>query len=384
MNSKNILIVVSNIDNGGVTSALKNLCAEYCSVYNIDVLNLDGKTLPDKEINFIKIPFFLKIANISVCTLKNEKNLLKKLGIVAIGSIKKILGAELWQKLCFTNNYIVKKYSAAIAFTPNQICFHFLKKCVHSNVKVGVIHSELKNEKKIDSWMKYADAFKLVGVSEAISEQMKILYPQYNKNIFTLYNMFPIDKIKKQSIEYYPKEYEKDNVEFRIVTLTRMYRAKGIFRIVEAVKKIKSLNIKKVKWYVIGDGNDKEVFLKQISEFDCSSVVEVVDWKENPFPYLKNADLFAFPTYSEAYPMVVIESMILNTPVLTTEYCSANEQIKNNKNGIIVENNSTAFCDGIIDLIENKDKVENMREYLNNNPFTIEKAKEQFESVMEL
>ena len=58
--------------------------------------------------------------------------------------------------------------------------------------------------------------------------------------------------------------------------------------------------------------------------------------KANPYPYIEKSDLFALFSAYEGYPLVIGEAMLLKTPILTTNYAAAKEQIPKDK-GIIAE-----------------------------------------------
>lgn len=81
--------------------------------------------------------------------------------------------------------------------------------------------------------------------------------------------------------------------------------------------------------------------------------------------------------------MVVGESIILGTPILTTNYNSAEEQIKQGYNGFIVEKNIDSIYIKIKELLSDYTKIQ----YLNNNiqseQFSNNKAIEQIDTIFE-
>ena len=91
----------------------------------------------------------------------------------------------------------------------------------------------------------------------------------------------------------------------------------------------------------------------------------LVGEKDNPYPYVKKADLFVLQSYYEGKPMVIDESIIIGTPVLVTDYNSAKEQVSKNI-GYIVENDENKIYEKIIEIIEDKKDLNAKKEYLKN------------------
>ena len=55
----------------------------------------------------------------------------------------------------------------------------------------------------------------------------------------------------------------------------------------------------------------------------------MVGYVDNPYPYIKNADLFCMTSESEGFPTVLIESMIIGCPFVSTNVAGADELAMN-------------------------------------------------------
>lgn len=62
-----------------------------------------------------------------------------------------------------------------------------------------------------------------------------------------------------------------------------------------------------------------------------------------------------FPTFTEAFPMVVGESLILGVPVVTTRYPAAGEIIVDGQNGLIVEQSVESIYESVSRLLDDPD-----------------------------
>ena len=112
----------------------------------------------------------------------------------------------------------------------------------------------------------------------------------------------------------------------------------------------------------MGDGVERENIEKHISELKLENNVKLYGNIHNPYPYIKEADLFYLGSYHEAAPMVYAESMILGVPVLTTKTCSADELVGDN--GFVCENSEEGIFKGFKEILSNKKLIEEKRKKL--------------------
>lgn len=118
------------------------------------------------------------------------------------------------------------------------------------------------------------------------------------------------------------------------------------------------------KWYIIGDGEDKEKLLKLVKENGLEDIFILLGARDNPYPYMKNANLFVLQSYYEGRPLVVDEAMIVGTPVLITNYSSSNEQVSDGVYGYIVKNEEIDIYLKLKDIIKNPEQLNVLRRNL--------------------
>ena len=105
---------------------------------------------------------------------------------------------------------------------------------------------------------------------------------------------------------------------------------------------------------IIGDGSDKDFILTKTAALQLKNHVLVIPFQKNITPYIQHARCTILTSHFEGFPMAIIESLAVGTPVISVD-CETgpNEIIQNNVNGLLVENhNDKALSDAIKNMIE--------------------------------
>ena len=107
----------------------------------------------------------------------------------------------------------------------------------------------------------------------------------------------------------------------------------------------------------------------------------------NPYPYIRQSDLFVMTSLFEGYPTITIESLISTTPVFTTEVSGVSEQIKEVYEGKIVKNDQIHIDNGLIEMAAHKEQLREYKRKLENyhyeNDLILEKMCELLEGRFE-
>jgi glycosyltransferase involved in cell wall biosynthesis len=130
------------------------------------------------------------------------------------------------------------------------------------------------------------------------------------KNIKTIYNPFDTKNILKLST----KKVETPDYPY-IIQIGQGISRKRQDILLEAFSMIKNKNIKLL---LLGTEKNHEI-LTLIEKFNLNSRVLFETFTTNPYPYIKNAKLLVVSSEREGLPRVIIESLILKTPVVSTD-----------------------------------------------------------------
>ena len=370
---KKILFGITGLTIGGAERVLVDLANELSKNYDITIFTLYAKGELEKELNSnVKLKSLFKYSYKEMSKLKQK----------IIVPLKVLL-----LKNSIYNKNIKGNYDVEIAFLEGPITRLFSVK--NKNVrKIAWVHNDIslvfgkglkaRLKKYLDKkiYDKYND---LVFVSKENMCDFDKTYTNLNisdEHKKVIYNYIDKEKIIKKSLEDIDIYFKKEDINF--VTVSRLVYQKGIDRIIEIQKKLIESGYNH-KFYVIGDGPEREKLENLIKENKVENSFFLLGQKENPYPYIKNADYFCLLSRFEGYGMVLEEAKILGKPIIITD-TAAREAVEDYDKKWILENSNDGIYNGLAEIIEKRNKDidgnynENMKEY--DNTKIIEKIKE--------
>lgn len=89
-----------------------------------------------------------------------------------------------------------------------------------------------------------------------------------------------------------------------------------------------------------------------------SSYIKLVGFQQNPYPYIKQADIYVCSSYAEGFNTAITEALILGKPVVSTECSGVKEQLGNNNEwGICCKNSEEGLYEGIKKMLTNNNII---------------------------
>lgn len=383
-----ILFVAQNFQMGGIQKALINTLKELSDYeqYEIDIFTFgEGELLKDipPNVNVNIGNLLLQLIATPFYVVKQRKNAWHIMLRIVCMLLVRIIGSNSFYTLLLKKHRPSKHYHIAISYfndTPNSYFNQgtnlFVDKFVQAHKKLAWIHTDpLRANFNYKVCVKtYKNFDRLICVSEACKRNFLKFLPPYKHKIQVVYNFFPIAEIKALATDYTP--FEKGTMD--LLSVGRMDNATKRFDLIPYIcKLLKESSIKRFHWRIIGDGPDL-LFNKQLAlQLGVDDVVEFVGECHNPYPFIKESDVLILTSAYEGYPMVVGEALILETPVITTNFAAAGEQIQHGFNGLITDGEIEDIYAVIANVIQNKDCLDKMKKYIEENSYTNRKAREQ-------
>ena len=359
-----ILIQIPRLIYGGAEKVLVNFAnflvekgheVEILEIYEEGLL----KDKFNKNVRFDAIctKEFTKENYVSLADIQSEKNpaqiigkLMKKLRITVLGYRKYA------ERLC-AERYKDKEYDLAINYLETEPP-GFLLRYVKAKKYLQWIHTDVKNIPKEDIGNyieEYEKMDKIVCVSKTSEKSMEEIFPELKEKLTVIYNFYNVEDILKKSEEENPFV----TGDMNILSVGRCTIPKAYKRAIVVAEKLVKEGYD-FCWYIIGDGLEKPEMEKLIKEKGIEENVKLLGLKDNPYPYIKNCDLFFLPSKYEGFPTVTIEAKVLEKAVLATMVCGIDEQIENGKQGIICENSEDGIHKALKEILDNPEKLKNL------------------------
>ena len=288
MNSKKLVIFVPSIEDGGVEKNLF-LIANYLSQNGTDVniisANRDKKKYFNKKINFIcpKSDFL------------NEKNRFYK----TIFCFFLLLFFFIKNKKILILSFQANIY--AIFFS----CIFRIDIITRSNTAPPGWSSNLFKRFIFKLFFKYPK--KIIVNSFDFKKQLD---QEFKVKSICIYNPFDTQFVKKKIKKKIKIKFFKKN-SLNFINIGRMTDQKDQILLLKAFNNIKSKL--KFKLIIIGKGKNKEKLKKYIKEKNLGKNIKIINYQNNPFPYLKKADIFILSSKFEGLPNVLLEAQYLKS-----------------------------------------------------------------------
>ena len=202
----------------------------------------------------------------------------------------------------------------------------------------------------------YKKCQKIIAVSNNQARLLKQFIPKYADRVVVIHNLVDVKSVIEKSKMPIKEIFEKD--KFNIVTVGRVSHEKGIDIAVRVCAKLVDNGYKNIQWWLVGDGPAMQEVKDVIKETHMENHIKLLGMKDNPYPYMRKADLYVQPSRFEGYPMTILEALILGQPVISTDNNGAREIIIDNKTGIFCGADPASVSSSIIKLLDSENQFQ--------------------------
>ncbi len=351
---KKIIFGITGLTLGGAERVLVDISNRLVEKYDVTIFTIYANGELEEELD-------KRVHRISLYDFKYSQ---------LQGMKKKIIPLKvLFNKKKIFNKYIDnEEYFTQIAFLEGPVTRIFSVKSKNGANKIAWLHNDMSKVfgKGIKSKIKrvidrniYEKYDTLAFVSIDNLDKFNKLYDDMDLPHETVINNYinseRILKLAKEPIE---DVFKKEDVN--IVQVSRLVEQKAIDRLIRVHSKLIKKGFKH-KIFIVGDGPLKEKLVKQIEELGIKDSFILLGAKQNPYPYIQNADYFGLFSNFEGYPMVIEEAKILRKYILATNTATREALINYSKFSQIVDNNEEGIEQAIKFAISNKVNVKKMQ-----------------------
>jgi glycosyltransferase involved in cell wall biosynthesis len=192
----------------------------------------------------------------------------------------------------------------------------------------------------------YRRADKIVCLSDAMVEDMAASFDLPRTKLVRIYNPVDIQWIRKLSEEQSNPYSGKGP---HLVTVGRLCREKGYDILLAAMPRVLE-RFPGVRLTIVGEGELERDLKQQVDRLGLNGSVCFTGFQQNPWRYVRYADLFILSSRVEGMPNALLESLALGTPVIAADCTGAIREIQNSGEELVLvpPENQVALAAAII------------------------------------
>ena len=225
------------------------------------------------------------------------------------------------------------------------VCYHvhspfvvrYVVEKTNAHKKIAWIHNEFRAAGyPINRLQRYLLSYQeIITVSDVVKDEFEQYCPLLKERVYRCHNIIDKSDIIDKSREKTFESVYFDESAPKLLTIGRMTEQKGFDLAIRAAQLLKERNVS-FKWFFVGAGEKEKEYKELMVKCNVEDRVVMLGRKNNPYPYLKECDLYVQPSRHEAYGLVVAEARVLNRPIICSRFAGAEEQIADGKNGRII------------------------------------------------
>lgn len=311
--------------------------------------------------NMDKSQFDITVQTIEQC--KPEKFLADGIHYKAVNRCKTAFGRKIffyWFRLCaelkLAYRFFVKdNYDIEVAYLETIATKIIAQSCNKSAAKIAWVHCDLSlkanttgNNKKLRN--QYAAFDRIVCVSHAAQRGFHKLFGA-NFATTVLHNVIDDEKILELANQ---EVNENQNIfEKRLIAVGRLSLQKNFKYLIDTCGNLRDAGYQ-FHLSILGEGPERENLEKQIENLNLTENIELRGFCENPYPYMKNADIIVCSSLYEGLSTVIQEALILGKPVVTTPCTGMKELLGDSEYGLIAEDSENGLFNALSLMFDNR------------------------------
>ncbi|MBW3518024.1 glycosyltransferase [Flavobacterium sp. NKUCC04_CG] len=241
------------------------------------------------------------------------------------------------------------------------------------------IHDYIPTQDIFSKWI-YGKAYQMVAITEEINRMVTV--NSQLSNVTTIYNPVDFESIDRLKVEAI-------DLQFDYIIGVGQYEngVKQFDHLIEAYSK-SSLRHHQIHLVICGTGRLIGELKEQVISCKIVDFVHFIGFQDNPYKYIKNAKFLTLSSQFEGLPMVLIESLACETPVVSYDCLSGPKEIViPYKNGLLVEDQNIDKLKEALDLfIDNVDLYNSCKAYAKESigQFSLEIVGQKWVSLMKM
>ena len=181
----------------------------------------------------------------------------------------------------------------------------------------------------------YRFADTVIAISDGVKQDIEKAIGNHNKGILTIYNPVVDSNIRQKASEIKFLPWDKNDTRPVILGVGRLSKEKNFSLLIEAFALVKrEIDARLV---ILGEGSERSKLENEIERLPFSQDISLPGFIGNPYPSMKNCNVFVLSSSWEGLPNALIQALYLGKNVVSTK-CpwGPSEILENGKWGYLV------------------------------------------------
>jgi len=201
------------------------------------------------------------------------------------------------------------------------------------------------------NWFLYPLANRIVAISDGVRQFLVGEMKVSEGKIVLIHNPVDIKRVQQLSLEQVDDPWLHHSDKPVVLWVGRIAKVKGLEYLIGAFEHVtREIDARLI---LVGEGPLESAIRELVRRKGLQEKVRFAGFQSNPYRYMSRSSVFAFPSLSEGFGMVLVEAMACGLPVVATD-CVAGpaEVLLNGKCGILVPvADVEALARGIVSLL---------------------------------
>lgn len=213
--------------------------------------------------------------------------------------------------------------------------------------------SFFKRRQKLNELKLGLEHEKVIGISQGVVEDLTDKLKFQMRSAKTIYAPHDFELVKQLAAE------KIEVLGDFILGLGGLQKRKRFDLLIKAFAKVKP-NFPHLSLVIIGNGPELGKLTKLAKKLKVQNQVQLLGFKENPYPYIRRAKLLVSCSTEEGLPRVLVEALTLKTPIVSTNSTTSLTEIMTGEltNFISPVNNLTLLTQNIAAALINYPEID--------------------------
>ncbi len=252
-----------------------------------------------------------------------------------------------------------ESYDMAVAYLEGAASY-FVADHVKAKHKVAFVHIDYVDAgytKELDQGC-YDDMERIYGVSKEVCARFLSVYPEYQEKVQVFHNLIGAERVRNLAEE--GEGFADDFAGTRLLSVGRLHPQKAYDIAIPAMARLCQTH-GDLRWYVLGEGAERESLTRLIHESGLDGRFVLLGAKKNPYPYMKQADLYLHATRDEGKAIAIEDAQVRGKAIIASDCTGNREQVISGEDGLLIElseDNIVAAVEHLLEHPEEKARLE--------------------------